>query len=84
MNNPNKRIKLDQIHPKFRNGDTVTFKDEQVDLNNPYSNLFTSRTFVIQNYGWNHEHNQFEYTYKPPIGKTKLLENILMKVYKDN
>ena len=36
-------------YPIFKEGDTVKFSGENIDYNNPYSNLFTEKTFIIKN-----------------------------------
>ena len=85
MEYPNKLVKIQHnIYPKFKNGDTVKITNESLELNNPYSNLFNSKTFIIENYKWNEYSNQFEYSFKPSIGKTTFLENVITRVYTNN
>ena len=70
-------------YPIFKEGDTVKFSGENIDYNNPYSNLFTEKTFIIKNTPiWNQEYNDWIYDFQSNTGSRYLLQQLLSGVYK--
>ena len=68
-------------YPIFRCGDTVKLVNEDIDYNNPYSNLFTEKTFVIKNKPvWNYEFGDWQYDFQTNTNKKFLLQKYLVGV----
>ena len=68
---------------KFKDGDTVKFIDQPIDYNDPYSNLFTEKTFVIRGLpSWNYQYCDWQYDFQTNKSNRFLLQKLLEGVYR--